>query len=551
MAAQHMGAISAREVFFYPDTPLAPLPNALQVSMAKNGRPGIQLLLAADAPCVQVRLSGDGVRAELFRMRDVPVEYNTGDGVEQGGGMVLEQRPAQCPDYAARLAPFRVYDCLQPIPDGRCETVDGLAAVYCCLLPDRQLAAGHSGAQLTVSWDGGEYRCTLGLRVYDVSIPADAFPVTNWFSLDAIRRFHHVEPGTPAFYDMVGRYAREMRRMHQTMFYIQLDDACVAGREPYRFDFEYLAPLIQCFFDAGMKTLELGALLSRGFLPDGMPDMYTDRFKCAMAPGVPVDTAEGYAITVTFVRSLAAFLRRHGWQDSVVFHIHDEPDIHCKDAAAMERRVGQYCLAAGILRKYLPGVRIIEAVDSARFRGGVDIWVPGTAGYESHKAEFDTLTALGEEVWTYVCCGPEGFWLNRFLDFALIKGRLLFWGCAANRLGGFLHWGFNQFQMDMDPFLGTSCPNHTGIGTNFPCGDSFLVYPGCDGPWPGMRMEAARRGAEDAALLALLRTRDEAAHDALVARVFTDNHTYDDDPARFERAYEDLLRLLEQKEDSV
>lgn len=172
--------------------------------------------------------------------------------------------------------------------------------------------------------------------------------------------------------------------------------------------------------------------------------------------------------------------------------------------------------------------------------------MPGTPGYEARQADFDALTALGESVWAYVCCGPEGNWLNRFLDFALLKGRLLFWGCAANRLGGFLHWGFNQFPAGMDPFAGTSCPNHTGIGTNFPCGDSFLVYPGTDGPWPGMRMEAARRGAEDAALLALLRCRDEAAHDALVARVFHDNQNYNDDPAVFEAVYEELLHLLEE-----
>ena len=191
-------------------------------------------------------------------------------------------------------------------------------------------------------------------------------------------------------------------------------------------------------------------------------------------------------------------------------------------------------------------MRVIEAVASPEFRGGVDIWVPGTPGYEARQADFDALTALGESVWAYVCCGPEGNWLNRFLDFALLKGRLLFWGCAANRLGGFLHWGFNQFPAGMDPFAGTSCPNHTGIGTNFPCGDSFLVYPGTDGPWPGMRMEAARRGAEDAALLALLRCRGEAAHDALVARVFHDNQNYNDDPAVFEAVYEELLHLLEE-----
>ena len=59
-----------------------------------------------------------------------------------------------------------------------------------------------------------------------------------------------------------------------------------------------------------------------------------------------------------------------------------------------------------------------------------------------------------------------------------------------------------------------------------------------------MRMEAARRGAEDAALLQALRARDESAHDRLVAKVFTNNREYNDDPAYFEQVYEELLKAL-------
>lgn len=81
-------------------------------------------------------------------------------------------------------------------------------------------------------------------------------------------------------------------------------------------------------------------------------------------------------VTVRFVQALAEFLRKYGWQDKVVFHIHDEPDIHFKNEASLLARKRQYYLAAGILRKYLPNVRVIEAVASPEFRGGVDIWVP-------------------------------------------------------------------------------------------------------------------------------------------------------------------------------
>ena len=76
-----------------------------------------------------------------------------------------------------------------------------------------------------------EYRCTLRVRVYGTAIPQDAFPVTNWFSQEAICRFHGVEKGTPTLYDMVRRYAPgHAEGMHQTMFYIELDDDCVAAQ---------------------------------------------------------------------------------------------------------------------------------------------------------------------------------------------------------------------------------------------------------------------------------------------------------------------------------
>ena len=81
--------------------------------------------------------------------------------------------------------------------------------------------------------------------------------------------------------------------------------------------------------------------------------------------------------------------------------------------------------------------------------------------------------------------------------------------------------GLNQFQNGMNPYEETSCPNHTGIGTNFPCGYFFLLYPGEDGPNLGMRLEAQERGAEDAALWQLLRKKDEQLHDELIGKMFT------------------------------
>lgn len=585
------GRASVLDEFFYPDDSIGALPEELRLVTAKNAKPGIQFVIATNGSAMTVFLEAETApvpaaekvfSAELYEMKEVPVEYNTGDGVQQGGAMVLEDRPQMKPPYVTRLAPFRVYDCLKlcktwqispRIVDntvrGACidmenphqETVPSLdsggtvfgkipackkrAAAYLCLDVPKNACAGEYAFRLHVHVDEGDWLCRLVLKVYNTEIPEDTFAVTNWFSEEAICRFHRVKQGTREYLSTVRSYAKAMRRMHQNTIFVQFDPRCVVSQEEKRFDFEYLTPLISSFFEEGMQALELGYLLHRGYRKDGTPDMYTDAFRCAMNTQLFFDTIEGYAYTVRFVQSLAAYLQKHGWENRVIFHIHDEPDIHYKDDKTLEARRRQYYLAAGILRKYLPQVRIIEAVASPAFFGGIDIWVPGTAGYEAKKQEFDRLIDLGETVWSYVCCSPQGEWLNRFLDFDLMRGRLLFWGFAKNRISGFLHWGFNQFPCGMNPFEGTSCPNDTGIGTNFPCGDSFLVYPGDDGPMIGMRLEAQRRGAEDAMLWQKLREKDEQLHDELISEIFTNNHEYCKEPKKLMQVYERLLAALE------
>ena len=538
------GILTAQEEFLYPDSTLYSLPDRLCTVMAKNGLRGIQLLLQTDGKKCKLIFESEELDCEFYRMHKIPVEYNTGDGQEQGGAMVLMEAVEKKPDYVTKKAPFCVYDCLEPLKENEVVPEDHLAAVYFCIKLRDNLPAGKYYGNLRIVTEEGEYCCCIETKVYNVTIPVDTFPVTNWFSLESISRLHNVDMGTEEYYDMVRKYALAMRRIHQTMFFIQLSDECVVSRNPYQFDFEYLKPVIEIFFREGMQIMEIGPVLLRGDYKNGKDDPYTDKFTCSMAPDVLFDTEEGYEITVRFFKALKEFLKKYGWENKVYFHLHDEPDIHIKTSEGIENRRKQYYQAKCLMQRFFSTAKVIEAVDSTQFKGGVDIWVTGTAGYEKHRKKFDKLIELGESVWAYVCCGPSGHWLNRFLDFALLKGRLLFWGCAAYSLGGFLHWGFNQFIWGLDPFKATSCHNSTGIGTNFPCGDAFIVYPGDDGPWLEMRLEAQRRGAEDIALLHLLRDKNTESYYELVSRVFINNYTYNDDPVLFEEIYEELLMRL-------
>lgn len=539
-----LGVITAHQAFHFPDSPLSVLPDALRTACARNGRIGLQIIFECEQPSGRISVSGQGFDIEYFQMMDIPVEYNTGNGVDQGGAMVL--LADQCPEYAVRKAPFRVYDCLRPLEDGLVPADGGRVCAYIRLSPGASLPDGEHTLTLSLQSGSETHRCTILCQVYPFAFDEDLFETTNWFSIVAMEKMHGVQRGTSAFNDVVRAYARSMRSVHQKVFLLWMHEDLSERRtqKPYHFDFEDMKPIIEIFFEEGFDTFETGGIICRGYREDGSQDMYTADFKCSANPEISVDSDEGYALLCSEMEAFSSFLKRNHWQDRVLFHIMDEPDVHYKSEADLQARRVQFFMAANIVRRYLPGVRIIEAVKTTLFRGGVDIMVPITDSYQQHKQTFDDAIAMGDEVWTYVCCAPEGKWLNRFLDQPLINGRLLFWGCAANRISGYLHWGYNQFGGVPNPFEATSARNWTGIGTNFPCGDAFIVYPGPNGPWPSLRLEAERVGAQEAAMLRALHMRDPQAHDALIGRVFRSFDDYDNTPETLDTLHEELLRLL-------
>ncbi len=537
------GYITNTQVFLFPDSPLGEMPGSLRLASAANECVGVQLLVESQDG-IRVSLPEELAEVRCYQMVDIPVEYNTGNGVDQGGAMVIS--PEVCPGYAVRKAPFRVYDCMKPAESGFIPARNGVAAAYVTLTPRETAAPGTYTLPLTITEGSETHTCVLTYAVYPVKYDEDRFQQTNWFSFTAIEQQHNVRRGTPEFYDMVRAYARSMRQVHQKVFLIWLHEDLAErhAKPPYHFDFEDMKPIIEIFLEEGFTSFETGGLVCRGFLPDGSPDMFTSDLKCSADPTVSVDSDQGYELLCAEMRDLADFLKRNGWEKNVLFHVMDEPDVHIKSDAALQARRVQFFTAANIVRRYLPGVQILEAVKSTQMRGGVDILCPITDGFEKNIEAFKTAMALGDRVWTYVCCGPQGHWLNRFLDSPVNHGRLLFWGCAKYGIDGYLHWGWNQFGGVPNPFEKTACHNPTGIGTEFPCGDAFIVYPGDSGPWISLRFEAERRGAEEACLLKALWEKNIQAHDALIARVFTGFSQYNDDPALLEEVHEELLKAL-------
>ncbi|MGL5677426.1 MAG: DUF4091 domain-containing protein [Cellulosilyticaceae bacterium] len=529
------GYVTYKEEWVYPDVDLKELPEHLHFAMPSNGRRGIQFVLGTSESDIQVEIEG-AVDHELFELVHIPVEYNTISDEEQGGQFVQLDYSLQKPEQSTRKAPFDVYDCLKPV-EGNVPSKNQRAAFYITMQP-QEGKTGTIPVTITLRADSKVHQIAVELKVYNVAIPEEKLQITNWFNLENMAKYHQCAYGSHEHLEMIRKYAKAMRRLRQTHFFISIDERSIVDKAKWTFNFDYLKPFIEIFFEEGLQTMELGYIATRS------PNYTGKDFNFVLDNTLSLETMEGYLVMNRYLKAIRDFLKENKWEDKVVFHISDEPDVHTTDEAILEERKRIYYMMTSQLRKYIPGVKIIEAVGTPKFKGGIDIWVPLSASYEKQKEAFDQLIENGEEVWNYVCCSPAGKYLNRFLDFALIKNRLLFWSCSAYRLTGFLHWGLNMYLYDMNPFEATSCHNDTGLGTNFPCGDAFLVYPGTDGPWLSMRLEAQRRGAEDCELLNLLREKDYQAYERIVSAVFQDNQHYLEDVDGFEAYYEELLDAL-------
>jgi hypothetical protein len=112
----------------------------------------------------------------------------------------------------------------------------------------------------------------------------------------------------------------------------------------------------------------------------------------------------------------------------------------------------EYRILSGIVRKFMPGVPLLEAVETFDLDGAVDIWIPKNSFYQENREEFEKFRALGDKLWFYTCCFPGGSYLNRLWDMPLLRTRFLHWGNYKYDLEGFLHCGLNHCDKDKDPF---------------------------------------------------------------------------------------------------
>ncbi|OPH57711.1 hypothetical protein BC351_04135 [Paenibacillus ferrarius] len=520
--------------WLYPDTLISESgPDSISLSTARGSRAGCQILIQLEdvgaplswtyTPTPSAAMNCDNIQMELFRLRDVLVNENTGPKYST----IPVGTPA---DYITRPAPFRVYDALQRV-DQAFTTSSPKEALY---------VSWHIPASLLPSIYHGEICLTAGNQAINIPVTLEVFQavvpeqetlaITNWLSNQNAATYHGLELWSEDHWHMLRKYGEAMRRTRQTHFLVGLELIDIqedTGR--YTFDFTKVKRYIELFLSLGFTGIEGGHLASRTGWDDPL-------FVLNYRNDIKATSPEGYTFLAQFLPAWQQFLQQHDWLDRTIQHVADEP---------IQQSASDFRILSSIVRKFMPGVKLIEAMIYPHIEGSLDIWVPTNEGFDQHQAHFQHLQNLGETVWFYTCWNPGGHYLNRFLDIPLLKTRYLHWGNYKYGLKGYLHWGFNMYLDNQDPFELT-CP-YLAPGVHakrVPSGDTHIVYPDAEGPMLSMRLEAMRLGVEDYELLQLLAGVNKPLADEILQSCFFSFTGVETNSVNFDLAHRRLLEAV-------
>ncbi|HSV74003.1 MAG TPA: DUF4091 domain-containing protein [Chthonomonadales bacterium] len=402
---------------------------------------------------------------------------------------------------------------------------------------------GQSRVRATVR--GGE--ATAAERSVELSVSpvvggfAQDFPVTHWFYADALCDRYGVEPWEERFWAILRPYMRNLAEHGGTCQYVPLFTPPTDGvKRPtqllrvaedrpghYRFDFADVRRWVRMATESGARFLEWTHFYSQWGVRHAIR-IYRDNADDGSLLWPPETGATDplyRRFLAQFLPEFRAFLEAEGVLDRSFFHVSDEPH---------EEHIPAYRAARDQLRELAPWMRVMDALSNLRFgrEGLTDIPVPSIATALQYRE-------AGIPAWVYYCCGPRGRFVNRLTDTPLAKVRMNGW--LFHRFGalGFLHWGYNywhrsQTRQLIDPFVEQA----GGAWPGWAYGDTFVVYPGPDGPLDSIRWEVFADSLQD---LGLLRTLGVGAEHPILAPL----ESYETFPRSAEWVLSARSRLLE------
>lgn len=352
--------------------------------------------------------------------------------------------------------------------------------------------------------------------------PRQSFPVTHWWNADAIYDWYKQPVFGEQWWKIMPSYLNDMLEHGSDVilvpaFYLRREiverpSQLLIINEPtpgkYQFDWSRVKRFVDMAKQSGFKQFEWGhfwtykvdATENSVAKPQRLYKWVDGKAQLLWPKDTPA-TGEVYRnFLKQFLPQFHQFLVKEQILDHSYFHLSDEPGADPKD-------LENYRNARQLLKELAPWMKVIDAMSDIRYGrepGLTDIPVPAVHAAQGY---------IDEKIphWVYYCTGPRGPYLNRFFDTPLAKIRMSGW--LFHRLGarGFLHWGYNYWyvmdlsynpktQVLVDPFTDGAAATSAG-GNGEPYGDSFVVYPGANGPIDSIRWEVFAESLQDYALL--------------------------------------------------
>jgi hypothetical protein len=335
--------------------------------------------------------------------------------------------------------------------------------------------------------------------------PRHNFHMTHWFYADAICDWYKVEPFSKEFWLICEKYIRNsVEHGNDTLYVpvftppldgvkrpIQLLHVTRSQKGCYQFKWNLVKQWIDLAKKCGVTHFEWTHLFSQWGVKNAIRiyEKHGSEQKLLWPVETPAISKTYREFLRQYFKALKRFLKKEMLEDISFFHISDEPHG--------EEHLTNYRNARALALELAPWMKVMDALSDIRFgrEGLTDMPIPSIE---------TAMEFVKEKIpcWVYFCCGPREKYLNRLLDTPLAKIRMSGWLFYRFGFLGFLHWGYNywyrsQSQQMIDPFIITD-------GTNWPnwaYGDTFLVYPGQDGPIDSMRHEVFFESMQDYALL--------------------------------------------------
>jgi len=386
-------------------------------------------------------------------------------------------------------------------------------------------------------------RASYSVRVVAAAVPSErSLKVTNWFNFNrkASRQFYGLKEYSPEWWTLIENVAHVMaeHRLNVVMTdVLDLDEPRVESGQ-LRYDFANLDRWVETFRKAGViGYIEGSHLLDRAGSYEAALLVGTYQIEDGELASrrLPPDDPRVEPFLKGFLSALNAHLEEKGWKGIYLQHILDE--AHGKEPP-------YYARFAELVRRYLPGVPTMDAVDAdempEELKKNCDIWVPLLGRFDKQMDMIQKRIQDGHEVWFYTCLFPNQQYMNRLMDYPLLKVRLLHWLDFRYNFTGYLHWGWNYWSPE--PYNDTQpvIDDNTEL---LPSGDAFIVYPDRAGKsvFSSIRFETMLQGIEDYELLRALKAKQPAKADRLAQKAITSLTDYVREPGAFRRLERQLL----------